>query len=81
MNVQLTVDLPEEAFSILRTPPDLFIKEMKNAAIVKWFELGRISQSKAAEIIGISRSDFLDLLKNYNVSPFQISFSDLQKEL
>jgi hypothetical protein len=29
MSVQLTIDLPEDAFSILRTHPDRFIKEMR----------------------------------------------------
>ncbi len=42
MSVQLTINLPEDAFSILRTHPDSFIKEMRLAAAIKWFEIGQI---------------------------------------
>jgi predicted nucleic acid-binding protein len=37
----------------------------------KWFELGTISQSKGAEILGVSRAEFLEILAHYWVSPFQ----------
>jgi hypothetical protein len=35
MNVQLTIDLPEEAFSVFRTPHDVFINEMKKVPVIK----------------------------------------------
>ena len=81
MSVQLTMNLPETAFSILRTSPAAFLQEMKQAAIVKWYELGKVSQSKAAEILEINRTAFLELLKNYNVSVFNLTEQDLEKEL
>jgi len=31
MSVQLTIDLPEDVFPILRTHPDTFVKEMLNS--------------------------------------------------
>src|SRR6266540_690801 len=40
------------------------------AAAVKWYELGMISQSKAAEVAGISRQAFLEALARFKVSPF-----------
>jgi len=81
MSVQLTVSIPETAFSILRTSPTDFFQEMKKAAVVKWYELGKVSQSKASEILEISRTAFLDVLKQYNVSPFQLNAADIEKEL
>jgi predicted HTH domain antitoxin len=36
-----------------------------------------VSQSKGAEILGISRSEFLDVLSHYRVSPFQVDEDDL----
>jgi predicted HTH domain antitoxin len=38
---------------------------------VKWYELGRVSQEVAAEIAGVSRSDFVTLLSRMLVSPIQ----------
>ena len=81
MTVQLTIELPEGAFSALRTNPDAFVQEMRLAAAVKWYEVGIISQSKAAEIAGVSRQDFLAALSRFNVSPFQVTPQELAEEL
>lgn len=81
MNVDLTISMPEESFSVFRTSKDNFAKEIKNAAVVKWYELGKISQSKASEILGISRHEFLKLLNFYKVSPFQVTINDIKEEL
>lgn len=80
MHVRLSMELPQESFSALRTKPEDFVKEMRLSAAVKWYEIGKISQSKAAEIAGISRQKFLEALKDYRVSPFQISKKELTKE-
>jgi predicted HTH domain antitoxin len=81
MSVQLTIELPEGAFSALRKKPADFVKEMQLAAAVKWYEMGTISQAKAAEIAGISREELLRSLERFNVSPFQTSPEELAEEL
>lgn len=81
MTHKLTLDIPVEALSALRKNPDAFAREMLEAALCKWYEQGRISQSKAAEIAGISRQEFLDVLKKNDVSPFQYTADDLRREL
>jgi len=81
MAVRMSIELPETAFSALRTTPETFIKEMRLAAAVKWYELGMVSQSKGAEIAGVSRHEFLDALGRFGVSPFQITPDQLGEEL
>ena len=81
MAVRMLIELPESAFSALRTTPETFIKEMRLAAAVKWYELGMVSQSKGAEIAGVSRHEFLDALGRFGVSPFQITPEQLGEEL
>jgi len=81
MAVQVSIELPENAFSVLRMNPDSFVKEMRLAAAVKWYEMGTVSQSKAAEIAGVSRREFLDGLTRFNVSPFQATPEELDEEL
>ena len=51
----LSIQLPETVFSSLRKSPDEFVQEMRIAAAVKWYELGEISQNKAADIAGITK--------------------------
>lgn len=80
MTVQLTIDLPEDVFSLLRKSPAEFVGEMRLAAAVKWYELGMISQSKASELAGVSRQEFLDALNRFKVSPFQVTSEELARE-
>lgn len=81
MSTPLTLDLPDDAFSILRTSPEEFGRGLRLAAAVKWYELGRISQGKAAELAGLSRAAFLDALSRYGVSAIQSAPEDLESDL
>ena len=80
MSVQITLDIPESAFSVIRQTPKIFAKELLMAAVVKWYELGMVSQSKAAEITGISREEFLTTLCKFNITPFQTTLEELKNE-
>ena len=81
MSVILKLDLPEGAFSALRKNPSEFVAEMRLAAAVKWYEMGIISQGKAAEIAGLSRCEFIISLARFGVSPFQHTAEDVEEEL
>jgi predicted HTH domain antitoxin len=54
---------------------------MRLAAAIKWYEMGRLSQAKAAEVAGISRSEFLTALARYGVSPFQYDADEIVAEV
>jgi predicted HTH domain antitoxin len=81
MTVVLRIDMPETAFSAIRKSPSEFVAEMRLAAAVKWYEMGIISQEKAAEVAGVSRSDFIFSLARFEVSPFQCTADEIEKEL
>ena len=81
MSVALRLDMPEDVFSALRKSPDEFTKELRLAAAVKWYEMGIISQEKAAEIAGVTRADFIFSLSRFKVSPFQYSVQEMKEEL
>lgn len=61
---QVTLDLPETAFSTLHRAPEELAQEMRVAAAAEWYELGRLSQGRAAEIAGLTRADFIDALSS-----------------
>nr|WP_323257875.1 UPF0175 family protein [Spirulina sp. CCNP1310] len=79
--MNITIELPESLFSALRKAPTEFVQEMRVAAAAKWYELGEISQGKAAEIAGLSRSEFIHALARYQVSILQYSAEELAEEM
>ena len=69
--IQLTIDMPGGALATMHQDPRQFVQELRLAAAVKWYEMRRISQGRAAEIAGVSRSEFITALSQFGVSPFQ----------
>lgn len=80
MSLQVTIELPEDVLPILRTTPKDFVKQMRLAAAVKWYETGLISQAKGAELADLSRQAFINALSRFGVSPIQITPEQLETE-
>ena len=76
----MTIDMPEGALASLRKDPEAFAQELRLAAAVKWYELGELSQGRAAEIAGMSRQEFMAALGRYRVSPFQYTPEEILDE-
>jgi predicted HTH domain antitoxin len=74
-------DLPEELFSALRASPDEFARELRLAAAIHWYQLGRLSQEKASEVAGMTRTEFLLALAREKQNAFVVDLDDLQREL
>ena len=78
--VQVSIELPRDVFSALRQDPAGFVREMRAAAAVKWYEMALLSQSQAAEVAGVSRAEFLTALGRFSVSPFQSSADEIKAD-
>ena len=74
----ITFDVPEGALSALRLSPTEFVKEMRVAAALLWYSHGE--QSKAAEIAGTSRAEFIDELAHRRIPVVQVTAEELQHE-
>ena len=72
--------VPEGVLASLRLDPERFAGELRIAAAVKWYENGVVSQERAAEIAGLSRAEFIEVLSRFKVTPFQESVEELIQE-
>ena len=70
------IHLPDETFAGLDREPAELATELRAAAAAKWYEVGRVSQEVAAQIAGVSRSEFVSVLSRLQVSPMQESMDD-----
>jgi len=78
----INIEYPESLANSLRLKGKDFENEMKISALVKLFELGKVSSGTAAKVLGLKRLDFLELLAKYKVSPFgQYDIDDLNNDI
>ena len=77
----VSLELPEGAFSALRLSPEEFSSEMLLAAAIHWYHQGQISGSKAAQIAGMTRLEFLDELARRKLDVVVVDQDDLRDEL
>lgn len=78
--VKVRFEVPEGVLASLRKDPESFGKELRLAAAVMWYGRKMVSQGRAAEIAGLSRSEFIDALSRYGVTPFQCEADELVEE-
>lgn len=71
MTKTLRIEIEDEVLLGLQKSPEELASEIRVAAAVKWYELGYLSQGKAAQVAGLSRAEFIASLARFSVSPFQ----------
>ena len=80
MTRPVTIELPEEAAEALHLRPELLPQAVREAAVLRWFEEGRLSQGQAAATLGLSRGEFFDVLSAHRISPVQMTPQQLEDE-
>lgn len=73
-------ELPEEAFGP-GFEEQSFVRTVKEAAVVKLLREARISQGKAAELLGIDRHELFDLMARYDVPAFDLDPEELEQDV
>lgn len=56
-------------------------KEALMAIAARLYEKGKLTVGQAAELVGLSKSAFMEILGNYGVSVFNYPSSDLDRDV
>lgn len=65
----------------LQVPDSLDTKEAKTLLAGKFYEKGALTLGQAAELAGYTKRTFMELLADYDVSVFDYSEAELEKDL
>lgn len=78
---RIVIEVPDEALAALKLSAADAAGELRLAAAMKLYELGRLSSGAAAALAGIPRVQFLSRLSEYGIAAFRQSEDDLLEEL
>jgi len=78
---QILLDIPEDSLLALRVSAQQLGEELRMAAAMKLFELGKLSSGAAAELAGIPKPLFLSRLSDYGVPAFSLTEEELRRDL
>ncbi len=82
MEQVINVTYPKKLALSLKMQDNEFVLEMQKLAIIKLYELGKISSSIAAKILHLRRVDFIELINKYQVTFFSyVSDEELFNDL
>jgi predicted HTH domain antitoxin len=77
---QLVLNTPDDTLLSLKLSDDDAADEIRLAASVKLYELGRLSSGAAARLAGLPRVLFLSKLADYGVDTFRLTGEELERQ-
>ncbi len=70
---KITLNLPDNV--------DIDAKEISIMLAAQLYDKGKLSLGQAADLIGLSKEEFMSIIGKYGVSVFGETFNDIEKDL
>ena len=77
----VAIELPDEVLISLKETPWGLSREIRVAAAVKLYELGKLSSGRAAALAGMPKVSFLQALGRYGVPAFDVTKDALRRDV
>ncbi len=78
---KIELNIPEDIFLALNEKPEELVTDMKIFAAVKFFEIGKLSLGKAADLAEMDTLAFIELLSRHSISAHNYAPEELEDDL
>jgi predicted HTH domain antitoxin len=78
---QIVLEISERSLQALSDSPETAGRELRLAAAMKLYEIGRLTSGGAAELAGVARVDFLARLRDYGIPNFRLTDEELREDV
>jgi predicted HTH domain antitoxin len=76
----LTIELPDELLALLGSPEEAAVKA-RESLVLELLRDARISQGKAAQLLGVTRWDILDLMAQHRIPSGPETAEEMRREI
>lgn len=80
LHLKLELDLPEELLEALGSESKIS-QRVREAFVIDLLHQGKLDQSRAAEVLGISRAELFDLMADHQVPVTDATREELKRSL
>lgn len=77
---KIVLEIPDEVLISLKETPSELSRDIQMLAAVKFYQMGRLSSGRAAQLAGVSRISFLQSLARYGVPIFELTQAELKRD-
>ena len=78
---KIVLEIPDEVLISLKETPSELSRDIRMLAAVKFYQMGKLSSGRAAQLAGISRISFLQSLAQYGVPIFELTPEELRQDV
>lgn len=78
---EIILKIPDEVLISLKETPVELSRDMRMLAAVKFYQMGKLSSGRAAQLAGIPRVSFFQSLSRYGVPIFDLAHEELIQDI